>query len=253
MPEALFTRAELQHIEAHAHSVKDAALLVEFHRLEQDYEAHLPPEKRRSDEQLAARALAREIVADADLEASKDNFANMEDRSFATPVVLRDAKGEDFTATPDKRVVRSLGSLIIHVAESPQRPTSSTLERAVAAQAAGFIGAVKEAQSYYETARAIADTYRDQFQREGKEIPAPEFTPKELNALDLHRLRLDDPQARLYYESLIEAAEVKEHGLTSASEAPELGSQTRTISEPALERSRATSPGESHTSPTLTR
>lgn len=253
MPEALFTRAQLQHIEDHAHSLKDAALLLEFHRLEQDYEARLPAEKRRSDEQLAARALARETVARADMEASKENFARMEERSLATPVVLRNANGEDFTATPDRRRLRSLGSLIIHAAESPHRPAPSTLERAVAEQAAGFIRAVKETQSYYETARAIADTYRDHILREGRGIPAPEFTPKELNALDLHRMRLEDPQARLYYENLIEAAEVKEYGLTSAPEAPELGDQTPNLTEPAPERRRAASPGESHTSPTLTR
>ena len=87
------------------------------------------------------------------------------------------------------------------------------MERAAEEAHAQARSRLTQAASYYTAAKEITDDYRALLTAEVKELPQPEFTPKELNRIDVYATGLRDATERARYRELHESAELRQrHG-----------------------------------------
>ena len=209
------TRDELTRLEAHAYALRDGKLLKRVDDLTRAFEGDAHPSKRRSPEELAARALAREVIAEIDYRDERTRFAEHERWSHFTPLLVRDESGRDRVATPAQTQPRTLGEYLLtpFVEGRERREWRMRVERAAEEAHAQARSRLTPTASYYAAAKEITDNYRALLAAEGKEFPQPEFTPKELNRIDLYATGLRDPKERARYRELLEAAELLQtHG-----------------------------------------
>lgn len=203
------TKAELGRLETHAYALRDGALLRHVDEMMRAFEGEAHPAKRRSPEELAARAVAREIIAEIDLRDERTRFADREQWHPYMPVLVRDEDGRDRIATLAQDAPRTLGEYLLTplVESKQQREWRARVERAAGEAHEEAHSRLSHAASYYAAAKEITDGYRALLAAEGKELPRPEFTPKELNRIDLYAAGLRDATERARYHELLDAAE----------------------------------------------
>jgi hypothetical protein len=196
----IYTRAELARMEWRAQLKHDAALLLEVHAARRASQARLPVEKREPTEALAARAFANELIAGFDLEEAKEARSRQEKRSRFTPVAARLADGSIITGSVRQTEVITRAEAIINIFENtPERRERNRLIRhAAAAREAHAQRRLEAVSEYFDAARSIAEDYRRELAREGKELPAPVFTRSELERLDIYQTQRGGAEDRLH-------------------------------------------------------
>ena len=103
------SRTELNRLEAHAYALRDGEMLKQVDELTRGYETESHPAKRRSLEELGARAVAREIIAGIDFQDERTRFAEREKWHLYMPILIRDENGHDRIATPAQDAPKTLG------------------------------------------------------------------------------------------------------------------------------------------------
>ncbi|MCA1628245.1 MAG: hypothetical protein LC742_09820, partial [Acidobacteria bacterium] len=205
----VYTRAELDRMESHAHTTRDGRLLMEVHEARREKNARLAPEKRTPVHKLAAEAGARAFVAELDFRKAQTARAEQAQWGRFTPVAARLSDGSIITGSVRQTEVLSRADAIIRMVEdSPERRgRARAITRAAALRAAETQGDYDAAAAYLEAARQIADDYRQELEEVGKSAPRPEFSPKDLNRIDLHRAQSDRPDERRALQALLDRSE----------------------------------------------
>ncbi len=186
----IYTRAELARMETRVHWMHDAGLLREVHAARLASRARLVPEKREPLEALAARSFAHETIAKLDLEEAKEARSQQAKHNRFTPVAARLADGSIITGSVRQTEIITRAEAIIHTVENTpeRRERNAAITRASATRDAHAHSRFEAVSEYFTAARSIAEDYRQEFAREGKEPPAPAFTRSELDRLDLSRM-----------------------------------------------------------------
>jgi MobL relaxases len=209
-PAPLLTRPELNRLETNALAMKDTEMLRMFHALEAHHMDKLSESRRLSPEVMAGRAGAREILAEMSLRESQEKLAVFEERKEFAPVLVTDASGQDHVASAwDFRQERKLlHHLAVRAFEGGEkRQMRADVEKGLELQESRLNSGVEQARNLFEFTQTMADSFRSQFRSSGGEMPAPIFTPKEINALEIYAVKQGDQGAREHYEQMIESAE----------------------------------------------
>lgn len=176
----IYTRAELAWMETRAHWMHDAGLLREVHEARRASRARLAPEKREPFEALAARSLAHETIAKLDLEEAKEARSRQANRSRFTPVAARLADGSIITGSVRQTEIITRAEAIIHIVENTpeRRERNAAITRAAAARDSDAQSRFEAVSGYFIAARSIAEDYRQELAREGKEMPTSFYTKR---------------------------------------------------------------------------
>jgi hypothetical protein len=206
----LYTRAELDRMESHAHTTRDARLLMEVHEARQEKFMRLPAEKRPSVQKLAAEAAARAFVAGLDFEAAQKARSEEARWGRFTPVAARLREGSIITGSVRQTEVLSRADAIIRMVEDgpERRERARAITHAAAVRAAETEAAYDRAADYLAASRMIADDYREELKEIGRNAPRPAFSPKELSLIDLHRAQSDRPDERRELQLLLDRSEL---------------------------------------------
>ena len=185
----IYTRAELARIETRAHWMHDAGLLREVHAARRASWARLAPENREPLEALAARSFAHETIAGFDLEEAREARARQAKHGCFTPVSARLADGSIITGSVRQTEIITRTEAIIHTVENTpeRRERNATISRAAAARDSIAQSRFEAVSGYFAAAHSIAEGYRQELARDGKELPAPTFTRSELARLDFYQ------------------------------------------------------------------
>jgi hypothetical protein len=202
MPEPLFTRKELERVAANAETTRDAATLRQLHEFEKQFNTYGPMKERRSPEQEAGRALARETMAEIFQRKSAERVVNFQARSELQPLriempgeVLLTKRLED--TKPNSLAERVLRPLI-------ERESDRELHDAIRAAFAQYrdhlLSSHEKSLSYLVATREIAGLlHAEAKEHTAVEKTAPDFTPKERINIEIYAERLTDPKEREHY------------------------------------------------------
>jgi len=237
IPPPIFSQEDLQRIESHALQTRDPEILKTLSRLEKQYDLRAPEERRTPVETRAARAFGREIIAEIEARETSAQLDHFSARRNWIAVLVEDRKqGGLITKT-------------LHELEPPRteiglliRPfvtrTQSYRQVAVALDERGAYLADAQERSlrFHQAARTVAEDYRREFHsiHPGRELPRPEFTPREITELEVRAERETDSRLRDYYQALhLEATRSEHH---DAHDAPRRTNEPTNRSEVVEER-----------------
>ena len=206
----VYTRAELDRMESHAHTTRDAHLLVEVNDARLEKLTRLPAEKRPPLHKMAAEAEARAFVAELDFRRARESRAEQAQWGRFAPVAARLQDGSLITGSVRQTEVLSRADAIIHIFEdSPEkRERARAITRAAAVHVAETEAAYEAAAQYLAAARQIADEYREELEEMGRGVPQPAFSPKDLSRIDLHRAQSDRPEERRSLQQILDRSEL---------------------------------------------
>jgi hypothetical protein len=205
-----FSRGELNRFEANARLLKDADLLRDFQTYESDHVERMPPGKRPSVEERAGRAIAREIVAEAAVREAEARLRDFGERREFTPVIVGEGTDHEQTASlHDFREPPSAARRLAAKAfESDEhREARGEVEAAIEDHHARLQSEYGRALACFEVAQMTAAAAREEFRAAGVENPAPVFTRKEINVLELFAERQPDRAVFAQYDRIIASAE----------------------------------------------
>jgi len=188
LPAPIYTRAELARMAERAHETKDPALLTEVFKAIEGNNSVLSRDDKHPDREFASRTLARGIIAGIDArEAQEKLIENQRTRRFA-PVVAHLPNGSIVTGTLRQFEIRTHAEALVRIFNhSPeQQAKERAIAQAVSERDATLKSDYERAATYFTAARKIGDYYVQEFNREGKAIPPPAFTPHEQQRLDYH-------------------------------------------------------------------
>ena len=208
VPAPVMSSSELNRLEANAHLTGDPQMLRLFQTLEAEQIGRMSLEKQPTPEQVTGRALAREIVAEVAAFESEIKLHEFEERMEFSPVVVRDAQGRDRTAPLRVREPRNLNSTSPRgcwIGGDPRIPAA--VEAGVGAQHEQIKSEFDRALECLHVAKGAADGFRADYERQGQEPPAPVFTRKEINQLELFAERQTDREIFRHYDQIITGAE----------------------------------------------
>jgi hypothetical protein len=206
----IYTRAELDRMESHAQTTRDARLLMEVNDARLEKLMRLPPEKRPPLQKLAAAAAARAFVAELDFHrAEKSRAAQAQWGRFA-PVAARLRDGSLITGSVRQTEILSRADAIIHIVEGgpERRERARAITRSAAVHSAETEAGYKAAAQYLAAARQIADEYREELEELGRGVPEAFFSPKDLSRIDLHRAQSDLPEERRSLQQILDRNEL---------------------------------------------
>lgn len=210
VPAPVMSNSELNRLEANAQLTGDPQMLRLFQTLEAEQIGRMSLEKQPTPEQVAGRALAREIVAEVTAFESEIKLHEFEERMEFSPVVFADAQGRDRTGSLyEFREPRHLTEYIAErVLESKEnREFRLAVEAGVGAQHEQIKSEFDRALECLHVAKGAADGFRADYERRGQEPPAPVFTRKEINQLELFAERQTDREIFRHYDQIITGAE----------------------------------------------
>lgn len=210
VPPPVLSNIELNRLEANAHLTSDAQMLRLFQTLEAEQIARTVLAKQPSPDQVAGRALAREIVAEVAAFDAEQRLQEFEERMEFSPVVVRDTQGVDRTGSLyEFREPRHLTQYVAErVLESKEdREFRLAVEAGVREQHAQIKTEFDRALECLHVAREAAAGFRASYERSGQETPAPVFTRKEINQLELFAERQSDREIFKHYDQIIAGAE----------------------------------------------
>jgi hypothetical protein len=206
----IYTRTELDRMESHAQTTRDAHLLMEVNDVRLEKLMRLPPEKRPPLQKLAAEAAARAFVAELDFRrAEKSRDEQVRWGRFA-PVSARLQDGSFITGSVRQTEVLSRADAIIHIVEGgpEKRERARAITRSASVHAAETQATYEAAAQYLAAARQIAGEYREELEEMGRGIPQPAFSPKDLSRIDLHRAQSENPEERRDLQQLLDRSEL---------------------------------------------
>ena len=206
----IYTRAELDRMESHAHTTLDADLLVEVNDARLEKLMRLPAEKRPPLQSLAASAEARAFVAELDFLRTQKTRDEQARWGRFVPVSARLRDGSLITGSVRQTEVLSRADAIIHIVEGgpEKRERARAITRAAAVHATETEAAYEAAAKCLEAARQIADEYREELEEMGRGAPQPAFSPKDLSRIDLHRAQSDSPEERRHLQHILDRSEL---------------------------------------------
>lgn len=209
IPAQLLTQAELHRLESSALSMKDISLLKRFQVLETESNKGRGRERKGqvSPEISAGRAVAREILAEVAWRESQEKLGDFKHKEKFVPVLVKDAKGRDTVASPHD--FRQQRKLVHHIAErllesNETKEMRHAVERAVITQESHLNQEITNAREIYELAIQTSENFQQQL---GIERPAPIFTPKEINTMEIYATKHSDYQVASQYMQIINEAE----------------------------------------------
>lgn len=212
------TARELTRMEAHAYTLHDAALLKEVDELARVSGEQVTPAHQDSLERLAARAVARQIIAEIDLKDERARHNEMLEWRRYTPVIVEGQNGQEVVATLAQTELQTLAQMIVVplIETARERDFRARVAQAAVEAYAHARRELNAVANYFAATWEITESYRALLAKEGKELPSPEFTPKELNRIDLYIAGHRDPQERRLYLDMLDAAERRERSRDEA-------------------------------------
>ena len=213
MPEnfpPIYTRAELDRMESHAHTTRDAGLLMEVNEARLEKFSRLPAEKRPPLNKLTAEAVARAFVAELDFRRAQKSRADQAQWGRYTPVAARLADGSLITGSVRQTEVLSRADAIIHIVEDgpEKREWARAITRSAAVHAAETEASYDAAAQYLAAAREISEDYREALEEMGRSTPEPLFSAKDLSRIDLHRAQSDQAEERNLLQQILDRNEL---------------------------------------------
>jgi hypothetical protein len=205
----IYTRAELDRMESHANTTRDAHLLIEVNDARLEKLMRLPAEKRPPLQKLAAEAEARAFVAELDFRRAQKSRAEQAQWGRYTPVAARLQDGSLVTGSVRQTEVRSRADAMIHIVEDgpEKRERARAITRSAAVHAAETQAAYEAAAQYLAVARQIADEYREELEEMGRGAPQPAFSPKDLSRIDLYRAQSVNREERRSLQQILDRSE----------------------------------------------
>jgi hypothetical protein len=206
----IYTRAELDRMESHAHTTLDADLLVEVNDARMEKLARVPAEKRPPLHKLAAEAAARAFVAELEFRRAEKSRAEQARWWRFTSVAARLPDGSLITGSVRQTEVLSRADAIIHIVEDgpERRERARAITRSAAVHAAETEATYDATARYLAAARQIADEYQEELEEMGREIPQPVFSPKDLSRIDLHRAQSESREERCHLQQILDRSEL---------------------------------------------
>ena len=206
----IYTRAELDRMESHAHTTRDAGLLMEVNEARMEKFSRLPAEKRPPLNKLAAEAAARSFVAELDFRRAREALTEQSRWGRYAPVAALLPDGSLITGSVRQTEVLSRADAIIHIVEAgpEKRERARVITRSAAVHAAETQASYDAAAQYLAAARRIADEYREELAEMGRSMPEAIFSPKDLSRIDLHRAQSDQAEERSRLQQILDRSEL---------------------------------------------
>ncbi len=206
------TKGELGRLQAHAAVLQDGGLLREVDALEREQDARSAPAEQRGVEGLAARAVARQVIAEIEVRDAQRRLIEREKWLPYTPLLLEGKQGRDRVTTLAEWEAHTLATILVRRAIETESQGAMRLEvRRASALSREQAGAeLARAESYFAATQDVTRSYRALLATEGKNLPLPEFTAKELNRIDLYATSLSDTAEQARYYRLLDAAEERQ-------------------------------------------
>ena len=159
-------------------------------------------------EKLVARAFARKVAAEIALGETTARLAMFERCREDMPLLYRDIDGREITKT-----LRGIAPLSwrdrvgrYFTQADEQRDGYAAVQRAAVERHAQLIEDRNAAQAYHQAAHETADCFRQRLAEQGRELPAPHYTAKEIAAIEVHAAKQTNERLRAEYEKLVCAA-----------------------------------------------
>jgi hypothetical protein len=213
MSPPLFSLQELKALDAVAARLRDPDFHRSLAQLERDYDGRTDQRKLVSVATRAARAQARQFMAEINLREADLDLARFHDRRERIDVIVND--------DGDRKIA------VARLADIEPRPPLETLFRpfitqnnrsneiavAIEAYGARLVEEYDKARGIHNFLADEARAYGDKFARAhpGQPLPKPYFTPWEISKLELHATRETDPIWKAKYERLYCDALEQEH------------------------------------------
>ena len=206
-PDPKFTREEFERIADNAATTRDAVMLRRLHEFERQFNNYADTKERIEPERRLARSLGREAMAEVFLHESAERLANFRDRKEVQPLLIEAPDGrlitQSFRDTQPQSILEQITRPLI---EAPaEREHREAVQTALQHQQRGLTGDLEKSRIYFETAREITGELlpaRDNGAL--RNLPAPEFSPKEEMNIEIYAERLTDERQREHYLSLLD-------------------------------------------------
>jgi hypothetical protein len=177
-----------------------------FYSMEESYysrgEAEADPERR------AARMGAREEVASVSVLQARESLENFEKQKAFIPVIVKGVDGQERSARLyEVAGPRDNKAFVIHMLleGTARREFRHSVEQAVKEHQERLKQDYRPARECAEIAKAAAVRTREHFP--SQEAPAPVFTPKQINQLEMYAVRCQDRDEQARLKGVISAAE----------------------------------------------
>lgn len=201
MPESKYKGWELRRMESNAEILRDSEGLRAF-------EKEIGPGREGINlEGRASRAFAREIHAEIGSIAAKGRLESFEEHQDHYPLGYRDAEGNLQTGTLSEVKPHSLMERLtdfISPSEEKQE-LRATLEAAAKVTYNNLLDDHEKAAEYFKSVQGIANDYRAALQERGPEqqMPAPEFTRKELADIERYGESIGNEDLHKHYDEFV--------------------------------------------------
>jgi len=208
MPPPNPNKYELALLDAHAQQRRDPGLHRLVAQLERGTDARVAETPRLSITERAARATAREIIAEIDVRAAHSRLESFNERRTHLDVIVGDSRARELTVKrlSDVAPKNDLEKLFRpwFTSGGEAREVTTAVDAHGSRVAAEYERALQSRDVLVELARQAERDFK--FAHPGQDLPSPAFTPGELNALEIHAAYERDPVLRERYERLYQSA-----------------------------------------------
>lgn len=216
MPSPNPNKYELALLDAHAQQRRDPGLHRLVAQLEHGAGVRSGGTLGLSITERTARSSARQIIAEIDVRAAHSRLESFNERRTHLDVIVGDSGTRELTVkrlsdvAPKNDLEKLFRPWLTSGGEA--REVAAAVEAHGSRVAAEYERALQSRDALVELARQSERDFK--FAHPGKDLPAPAFTPGELNALEIHAAHERDPVLRERYERLYQGApeEVRGHG-----------------------------------------
>lgn len=214
MPPPNPNKYELALLDAHAQQRRDPGLHRLVAQLERGTDARVAETPRLSITERAARATAREIIAEIDVRAAQARLEGFNERRTHLDVIVGDGGTRELMIKrlSDVAPKNDLEKLFRPLLNSGGgvREVTAAVDAHGSRVAAEYERALQSRDVLVELARQAERDFKSA--HPGKDLPAPAFTPAELATLEIHVARERDPVLREQYARLCQDALGKGRG-----------------------------------------
>lgn len=208
MPPPNPNKYELALLDAHAQQRRDPGLHRLVAQLERGTDARVAETPRLSLTERTARSSARRIIAELDVRAAHSRLESFNERRTHLDVIVGDGRTRELTVKrlSDVAPKNDLEKLFRPwlTGGGGVRELTTAVDAHGSRVAAEYERALQSRDALVELARQAERDFK--FAHPGKDLPAPAFTPGELNALEIHAAHERDPVLRERYERLYQSA-----------------------------------------------
>jgi relaxase MobL-like protein len=207
LPEPRFTPDELERVANNAATLRSAALLKQCNEFQRRFNGYADPKERISLNEKLARSRGREVTAEVFLRESTARQADFRNTQEVHPLLVEMPDGrlitERFKDTqPQSFIELAARSLIETPADTALR---EAVQKALQDQKQHLQVDVERSRAYREATREITKALAaERNNGKGAQLPAPEFSSKELALIERFANRLPEGKERDRYMAFIE-------------------------------------------------